>query len=509
LLANVTANWLWYMLVMATGFVLPRFIDRHQGEELLGIWDLGWSMVFYVSLLALGVTGAVSRYVARHRAAEDWPAMNATVNSSLLLLGISAALGVAGGGVFAALVPKLLPTASPEAIAAGRWVVMLLSISAAARLLGGAFNAVITGYERFDVLNIIRGGRDILVFAAMVTLLLLGYGIVALAVAALAGQVLGNVVKVVAAGRLCPDLRFSTSHCRRDVARDLLAFGGKTVTNNLARTSLYHVNSILVAYFLGPAVLAVYSRQRALVTRTMRLVKQYAQVFVPTSSAMDAQGDKGSLQRLLLQSSEYGLYLTLPIILILVVLGGPLVHLWMGPNYQAPAVLAVLALGHLASIPQLGVYSILMGMGKHGRPALFELTGAALSVVLGLVALGWFKGNMIGAAVAVALPVALSGGVAMPVYACRLLDLSVWKYVRTIVPGPVLACIPLAGCLVLARQTFLSSPFVALGVGLLVGGLVTAVVYWRWVLPESLKARLWRAAFRPRLRPVPVKQTSA
>ena len=489
---NVLANWIWYSLVVVSGFLLPRFIDRLQGQALLGVWDLGWSLVFYISLLALGISAAVQRYVARLRAGNAWDDLNATINSSLALLTGSAGVGLLLAVGLAAGVRYLLPEADSATVEIARWVVMLLCACAALQIPGAVFNAVITGYERYDVLNVIRGGRDLLVIVALITLLLAGCGLVALAAVVLAGELLGDVAKLLAARRLCPTLRISPKLCRRSTAREMIAFGGKAALQDLARTGIYQANSILVAFFLGPATLAVYARQRALVMHLLRFVKQYALVFVPTSSTLDAQQDTVALRQLLVQSSKYGLYVTLPLVLILVILGGPLLQIWMGADYRAPVVLAVLALAHLVAVPQLAVYSLLLGMGRHGRPALHEMVTAGISVAAGIVILGPLEGGMLGAALALAVPLALNSGIIVPLYACRCVGLSAATYVKSVVPGPVLASVPLVVCLGFARWGMAGDPLVTLAVGLGTGGLVTLGVYWRWVLPASLAARVRR-----------------
>ncbi len=490
LVRNIFANWLWYVLVVISGFLLPRFIDRHQGRELLGLWDLGWSLQFYISLLALGVASAVNRYVARYRTVRDWDALSATVSSSLMLLVVSSAAGLVGAAAFVAFVPQMLPGSSPDVVTTGRWVVWILSITAAIQLPGSVFNSVITGYERFDLLNLIRGSRDALVLIIMIALLVAGFGIIALAWTILIGELLCNVAKLVVARRLCPHLRLSMKFCRRSVVGKMLRFGGKAVLQSLAQSGLYQANTILVSIFLGPASLAVYARQRALVMHTMRFVKQYAQVFIPASSALHVHGDTAALRRLVVQTTKYGLYVTLPLTILFLVMGRPLLNVWMGAEYEAPVVLAVLVLGHLLSMPQLGVFSILMGMGKHGLPALFELGSALLSVGLGIVLMAYYQMGMVGAAVAMAVPVALSGGIFMPAYACRVLGIAPWQYIRAVVPGPVLAGIPFAVCLLSARYLFAERDGPQLALGLTSGGLVLAIVYWRWVLPLTVKRRI-------------------
>lgn len=486
------ANWLWYVLVVIAGFILPRFIDRHQGQELLGVWDFGWSLVIYISFLAFGVTSAVNRYVARSRALGDWDTLNAIVTSSLAVLCVSAAAGCALALALAAAVPGLLGNSSTHVVTTAQWLVLILAAKAALQLPGGVFNGVITGYERFDLLNAIRIVRDGAVLLAAVVLLAVGYGILTLAIVMLVSELLAEVAKFIVARSLCTQLHLSVNMCRWRTIKELFSFGGKTFVQSLARGGIYQGSSLLVGVFLGPAPLAVYARQRALVVHTLSFVKQYAQVFIPRSSALDAEGDTRALRHTLIQTSKYGLYVTLPIMLVLLIMGGALLTLWMGPEYRAPWVLAVMALGHLLYIPQLGVYSVLMGIGKHGMQAWFDLGAAVAGILLGLVILGPLNGGLFGAAIAMTLPVAVSGGVFMPVYACRCLHLPMRRYLVEVVPGPLLASVPLAVCLIASRILFDGQPIVALAVGVGVGGLVTLPLYVRWVLPASLKSRIIR-----------------
>lgn len=149
LFRNIFSNWVWYGLVVVSGFLVPRFISDLQGKELLGVWDWSWSLIVYVSLMAIGITAAVNRYVARYRSTEDWDALNTSVNTCLVLLSFSALAGIGLAIFFSLHVDWLLasPDGSggrtewdPELLHIASWVVFLLSLSSALQLPGGVFN---------------------------------------------------------------------------------------------------------------------------------------------------------------------------------------------------------------------------------------------------------------------------------------------------------------------------------------------------------------------------------
>ena len=52
---NVFAGWAGYFVMAIAGFLAPRVMDRSLGQESLGVWDFGWSLVTYFNLTQLGV----------------------------------------------------------------------------------------------------------------------------------------------------------------------------------------------------------------------------------------------------------------------------------------------------------------------------------------------------------------------------------------------------------------------------------------------------------------------
>lgn len=485
------ANWLWYFVVLAVGFLLPRMIDTHQGKEILGIWDIGWSLATWISLLSLSVAAAVNRYVARYRAVEDWTALNQAFNSCLMLLGLATCVGFAIGVMLAWFLPHIVSGYSAELITTGRIVVVLLSASVAIQICGGAFNGVITGYERFGVLNVIRVGRDVGVFVAMAGLLFGGYGLVAVATARIVGDVCGEIAKVAAARRICRPLRFSMRDFRMPVAREMVGFGAKAAAQNLSRAGMYQGNSLIVAHFLGLGSLAVYTRQRSLVMHMMRFIKQYAQVFIPRSSLLQARGDEQALRALAIKSSRYALYATLPIVVGLIILGGPLLEVWMGADYVAPRVLAVLAVGHMLTGIHQTMFMLSLGLNQHARPAWYEFFSAIASVTLGFVLIGVMNWGIVGAALAVAIPNAVCGGMLIPLHTCLALGLGVGSYIKGVVIAPFCAMIPLTLALLAVCVAWAGQPVRALLVGIIVGSIVLGATYWVYVIPKRIKKKCY------------------
>ena len=106
---NVAASWAGHMVFVIAGFVMPRFLDRHLGQEALGIWDFGWSLVSYFGLTQAGIGSSVDRYVARFRSVGNTGALNCAVSSVMCIQIVSGMIAVLLTLTVAWALPVLFP----------------------------------------------------------------------------------------------------------------------------------------------------------------------------------------------------------------------------------------------------------------------------------------------------------------------------------------------------------------------------------------------------------------
>lgn len=496
----VAANWASHVVFLISGFLLPRIIDRTLGRDVLGVWDFAWSLSAYTSLLALGVSSAISRYVSRYRKMRDDEGLCRTYSASLALLWASFALGCVAVALFVRWTPWFLEGSSerpvtPELLSLARNMVALLGLAAAVQLPVTVFSGVLSGCQRFDLRTGIRVWCSGAALAVMIAALMAGAGLEWVALAYLLSELAMGALNWAAAKRLCPELRFRARLVTRAALWEVLGFGGKTVLQSLSRMGLYQTSGLIVTYFLGPAWLAVYSRQRALTQFVYKMMSIYGNVFTPEASALEAAGDREGLRALVVKSSRFGFAIALPFVVVFSLGGGAVLRLWMGEHYQSQAVLAILMLGHLMTFAQRGTFNILIGMNRHGTSSLWELVSSAGSIGLGLLFVPLLDWGLIGAALAVGLAVLVGGGLAPAWIACRVLEIPFARYLRDALPQPVLCVTPLGLILAVCAALFPDRPYMQLGLGLGLGGAVTVPIYWRHVFTDSLRER-----FRGRIR---------
>jgi O-antigen/teichoic acid export membrane protein len=500
ILRNVLSSWGGHLFFVASGFLMPRILDQHVGQSGLGVWDFAWSLVGYFDLAQIGIGSSVNRYVAKYRATGDVEGLRRTI-STVTTVQAAAALLIAI--VTCALVwtmPATFGSRLGDELDAARWVVGLLGAALAFQMAFDGFRGVLAGCHRWDLHNGLTAGFHALTVLGMLAVLLAGKGLRSVALVSAVGMMTSEVVRAIVAYRVCPEMRIRLSYASWAHARELIAFGGKTLADSLSRLLLFQANNLVVASTLGPAALAVYARPAALVRHGEALINKFAFVLTPAASSLQSSGQDRDLRELLLQSSRFAAYLTVPMVLTLVVMGDLILLLWMGPQYEPGPVLALLAIGYFLPLTQRPAMQVLMGLNLHGWVAMTSLAMSSVGLALSYVLVNRLNLGLTGAAIAVAIPLTLSRGVFTAVHACRHLQISLGEYARRTSLGPAACGVPFTLALILGRSLG-RGPVADLLIGLAFGGAVLIPLYWRFGIPSSLRATIVRRLPR-RLRPM-------
>ncbi len=487
---NVLASWAGHFVFLVAGFVLPRCMDRSLGQAALGVWDFAWSVVAYFGLVQMGIASSVNRYVAQYRAKGDVENLCCTVSSVWCVLLVAAGLAATLAAAGSALVPWLAASRLGAFVDDARWLLLLLGLSLAVQIAFAAFDGVITGCHRWGLHNGITAGSYALSVTGMLSALLMGKGLATLAAVYLGGVVVGELTRVAVAFQVCPELRVRFRLARWGTTGSMIAFGGKTFVPRMAELLLNQAVSIMIVAHVGPAALALFSRPRSLVYHIHRLVSKLACVLTPTTSSLQALESLPQNRNLLIRSTRYAAYLALPLLLIVLILGDPLLRLWMGSNYAATWLPAVLAMGLAPTILHQTGWSVLTGLNAHGRAGAARLIAALCTVGLVMLTLGPLNGGLIGAAVAIVVPLAVVDGIYLPLCTCRQFDMRFSRFLVSAYRGPAAAAIPFAGCLLTARIFLSDHPPLCLSAGVGAGCALLARTYWKHVLPDRLRSRI-------------------
>lgn len=435
-----SATQAWSLLL---ALVSIRIVVNGLGPDAYGIFAIAGVLLGYVAFFDLGLTPAVVRSIAIHRATSDPETVERIIQTAFAALII---LGLFGGGILALLTPFLAGTLLhiPVSLQAdARFVFYLASIAFVCNMCLVIFAAIPQGLQRLDLLSI----RNLLLTTGttvgQIAVIELGGGLRWLAAVSFASNVASLAVFAVLAPRLVPGVKF-WPRISGDVLRELGAFGAKRFISQVGVQAVFLLDRIIVGAFLPIRAVTFYSVPLTITQKFLVFHGSITNAYFPAASELHGLRDAVRMRKLYLTT----LKLNAVIILLLVSLVGgfarPILDAWLGPAFASGsgAILVVLALGY-ALTALVGVSGHLTDAAGHpGWTASYVTAGAVLNVVLSLILVP--RVGAIGAAYALLIQNGLGGVAFMLVVHWQVLRLSVADMLRQLV-RPVAAALVVTG----------------------------------------------------------------
>jgi O-antigen/teichoic acid export membrane protein len=474
-------NYLSTLISLAVGLALVPLMIRFLGEAHYGLWVLVGAVVGYASLLDLGFSVSICKWLAEHRFSEADRERNAFMSTmlvALLALGVVVLLATAA----LALVLGRLFTIDVQDLACARLLLLVIGLAAAAEFPLGLFGHLIFAHERLDIANALTIAHLLLGLALTVVALVAGYGVLAVGVVNTGVALLIHAVRLLAARRIVPSLRLSFALFDSRYLREVRRFSFYMTVNQCSRRLTLKTGEIIVGSFLPLSAVSVYSIGLRLSNAARTLSEQLARVVFPAGASLYAGSDMARVRRLVLEGTRMTLALGLPLAITLVVLADDIVRAWVGrPVESAAAVSRLLVVATAATMVQWVPSTVTLSVGRVAVPSLLASLEAVVN--LGLSVLLVSRYGLLGVAMGTLVPAAIFACIQVP-YTCRVLSIPLGTFVREALIPPALPAIPVAAVLFLWTHYSADG---SLGDVLAKAGFVL-VAYWAFFLGCCLPA---------------------
>jgi O-antigen/teichoic acid export membrane protein len=489
-LKNVLSNYLRFFLAGVIGFVLTPLLVRWLGDGDYGLWVTVFSLTGYFGLFDQGIRPSLVRYVSRDHARGDDEGLSRTLSTAIVLYTGLGVLTLVATGVVVMTLDQWFKV-TPAQLPVARQVVWISGLSLALGFPLGTFGAALSGLQRYDIANGVGMVIGIARAFAFVLALRLGGGLIGMAWASLAMNLLGYVVSAWFVFRLLPRVRYGLARVDREHLRLIGSYSGIAFIGALASNIAFQTDSLVITGFLGAALVTPFALASGLVDNARTLVFSATWVLSPTASELETRGEMDKLQTMLLAGAKYSVLLSWPVLAGMVIFGPNLLETWVGARYREAAVLlTILAVPSMLTLPQSTAYSLLYGISRHKGVVALSLINAVLNLGLSLL---WVRpyGN-IGVAMGTAVPLVLVSGVATVIYTCRALSMPVGRYLREGIAQPALVSLAFILPALAAQWLWRPVGWVPL-FGTCAGAwVVFAAVAWRWGISPSDRARWGR-----------------
>ncbi|MFC1634614.1 lipopolysaccharide biosynthesis protein [Planctomycetota bacterium] len=405
------------------GFFLIRFFLGRFGEVRYGIWVLiGGSMFRYAPMLSMGLNSSVNRYVPLYLAKNDYDGIQRVINTSLLFFVVLAIVLIIVSLVIYNNVDSWFAIEPEQARAAGI-LVLIVGFSCALAMPLQPSTAILSGLQRYDLINlvslIVLLSRTVLI----VLLLLRNYGLLTTGLVFGLSEIIVRIWQAIFARRLLPNVSLSLAKIDFRLLKEMLPYGINTFLYAMGALIIYHASSLIIGIFIGAAEISQFTVAAAGVFLLSQLLNAFTAAIKPAVSDLDARDDNATVKEIALLTQKYSLLLIIPSACFLIAMGREFLHVWVSDRFKDPAVidtmaviLTILAIGHCLRLAQHSNFLVLVGRGRHKIFAALTALTALLCVSASVIAVKVLNRGLIGIAWSNFLPMALISGIVLPIY---------------------------------------------------------------------------------------------
>jgi O-antigen/teichoic acid export membrane protein len=385
------------MPALANLVAVPVLVNS-LGDADYGLLTLVLALVGYFSLLDISASQGSTRFIAEYDSLNQPRQANEVISFGLM---IYMAIGLVGMSLIYLTAPLLIKNVFEIPASSIATALITLKLAAIAFLfsqLQSYLSSIPQAMQRYGV-----SATTEAFFGSAAPLLSMGVamldGRIQDVVAARLGLSVINVgVLLIIVLRLRPDIKIVKAD--KSIRRRLLSFSAFSYLSNIATVSYAHADRMILGIFLGLSQITLYTVPTTLVNRLFGMTYRLSSVIYPAASKLAALGDKQGVRKIYLLTSRYMTAINSLLILMLVVYGQDLLHLWVGPQFveRGYPVLVLIALGMLVD-SMTNLPSLINNAVAHPR-----ITGlfAVARGLIGIAALviGTQKNGIIGTALA-------------------------------------------------------------------------------------------------------------
>ncbi|MGR9000026.1 MAG: flippase [Gammaproteobacteria bacterium] len=351
-------------------------VARLLGPAGFGLYSIGWNISRTVGIIApVGLDLGVIRFGA-HYWKKDAQQLGRVVVASVRVSLISG--GVVGLVFFLAssLLAELF--GKPELMPIIRWFSFAFPLASGLQVAASATR--ITRKMRFGILSE-ELGQPLGNIALLAVVYLFGWGLIGAVGAGTASFLVGFVIAFWFLRELFfkRNLQIKTS---KNLTLELLSYSLPTAFAGMFATLILFTDRILVGYFLPELDVGIYQAVSLSSVLFITILSAFKMVLSPFIADLHQKGEKQSLKNMFEVSTRWGLYLSLPIIVVIGFAPREIMTVLFGIEYEVGWVpLVILSIAHLINLGK-GPADHFLIMTGHQKDWLYISAGMLLINVL-------------------------------------------------------------------------------------------------------------------------------
>jgi len=358
-------------------FVLAPIMLARLGLAQFGVWAVTGAFATYAGVMDLGITRALSRFVALYHAREDRRAVEELF--TLGLLAVSTVWVVASTAAF--LAAPVVTGALGDVLTTGEMRVVLLSSVAisATNAWRNVMRAVPQGMEDFVPPNLAEMAFNTLNFALSIAALVLSSELAVYAVANVAAGVVGLGFGLVALRHVLGRLRVRVPS--RPLVREVLGYSLKSQLMWISDISVTQSAKVTLAVAVDVRLAGAYEIADRAVMAAKAVSVLSISAMVPTATARVVREGKAIVGDFYRRYTTRAVSVSLPFLTFLCVSSPALLVAWLGDVPDGSTLVFVILTAANVFNLTIGVGWIIdLALGRVGRQAWMSVLVAVVAI---------------------------------------------------------------------------------------------------------------------------------
>ncbi|KZZ58210.1 hypothetical protein A3762_08265 [Oleiphilus sp. HI0125] len=428
------------IIQMVTTFLMTPIFIRSLGNHDYGVWELVGSIVGYMSILDLGLSPAIARYVAKHNADRNLDALQKVYSSSFVLLGVIGLVLGLSLITFGYFWPEYAAAEGDDNYKKYQILFLVIGLQLIYIFPGIVLVSVLEGTQLYNVKNNIVVINSIVALPVLYFLINEKNALLLLAISGFLFQLVKYVYYFWYVESRLGYRLLSRHNVSVPTLKTLLTFSFKSFIQGTSHRVSQYADNFIIAAFVGTAHIVFYSLANALLRQVSMLVANITSVFLPYFTDKFVKSDQQGLTDSYMSATKMTSGLIIFALCGISVLGDNFISLWVGPSYaeQSYLVLQVLVIYSFAYLFNPFDNRLVTALNVHGKFAKIAILESALNVVLSLVLVQVL--GLVGVALGTLLAV-IVGKTLKTMHCARVLDVGLVKFVFEPLLPNILPCL--------------------------------------------------------------------
>ncbi len=312
---------------VGTRLITIPIVIHSLGLAGYGIWSIIMMTATYMRFGSVGIKSAFQKYVAEATGSGDYGMASRLLSTGCVAMFVLSIGGLIPVAVFSARIAGAAGVPA-EFLSSASGSISLLAMIMLMSNVGAAYEAIITGGHRIDLIRKFSTILTILEAAAIVGALHFGAGLFAMSAVMGTSELVYVICCFVASRRVLPQVRVSPALATTRVLYELFRFGASYQLVNILEIVYASIVPLALLRAFGANTVGIYTVVTRLVAPAALMQDSFLSPILSGATMVYASGSIERMQRLLVKSFKVTLGLSLFPLGFMAVFGTTIAYVW-------------------------------------------------------------------------------------------------------------------------------------------------------------------------------------